>query len=110
LDGIDDEFGPAEQDLSNTFLPSLLEASSDQPKSLRAIIALPIKFEGIGLRNPTVTTNRHHTTSSSCTSILSEAILRNTEEWTYMDHSRMMVEGKTLARETNTELHQDELK
>ena len=109
LDGIVDEFGPIEQALSATFLPSLLEASPDQPASLRALMALPIKFGGAGLPNPTVTADRHHTTSSSCTSVLSEAILRNTAEWTYMDHSRMMTEGKTTARNANTVLHQEEL-
>ena len=109
LSGIQDAFGPIEEAITNSFLPAVLNAPTDQPSSLRALMALPVKFGGTGITNPTTTADRHNTTSSSCVSILSEAIIANDGKFVYQDHYRQLMEQKILGKSISTNAHQAEL-
>ena len=108
-DGIQDSFAPIEDAISSTFLPALLNAPPDQPTSLRDLLALPVKYGGIGLVNPTTTAERHHHRSTTCTSVLADAIISNNDEWVYLDHHRTLKEMKRLGIQTANDDHQSEL-
>ena len=65
-------FEPVEEMISDRFLPQLLgcELSTDE----RTLFALPIKFAGLGIANPTATANSAFETSKTATKLLSTAI------------------------------------
>lgn len=70
------------------------------------LLSLPVKFGGIGLSNPTTTAERHHHRSSSCTSVLSDAIISTDTKWVYLDHYRHLNEMREEGQRKNALHHQ----
>ena len=69
-------------------------------------MALPVKFGGIGISDPTTTADRHNATSYSCSSILSDAIIRNDVDWNFLDHYRQLMARKILGKAISKGAHQ----
>lgn len=66
-------FEPIEKVLNDRFLPALFETPTIC-HNMRRLIALPVKFGGLGIPNPTTTANDAFKTSQNATSHLCEAI------------------------------------
>ena len=66
-------FEPVEQALSVRFLPALLRLERVSPE-MRQLFALPVKFGGLGLPDPTRTADDAYATSCAATAHLREAI------------------------------------
>lgn len=83
MSGIQDDFRVIKADIANSFFHIVLvSGSDDQSASLQVLMDLPVNFGGIGIFNPISTADYHNTTtsSSSCTSILSNASIANNGE------------------------------
>ena len=92
---------PIEDAITSSFMPALLNANPHQPDSLRSLMALPVKFGGIGICDPTTTADRHNHRSTSCTSVLSDAIISTNDEWVYLDHYCHLMNMKEEGRKAN---------
>ena len=73
-------FALIETAIRTIFLPALLggTATTTITPDLHALLSLPIKLAGIGVPNPTKSAGENHTTSSVCTSVLTDSLLNGT--------------------------------
>ena len=65
-------FEPVEESLRETFLPSLFGTEISETE--RRLFQLPVKFSGLGIRDPTLTSTSAHQTSIQATKHLVSAI------------------------------------
>ena len=68
-------FAPLESALAEIFLPALFGASVEEIAKMRNILALPVKFAGLGIPDPSNSAEVCYLASKSCTSELSVSIL-----------------------------------
>ena len=81
-------FAPIEQALVERFLPALLRLEHVSPE-LRQLYALPVKFGGLGLPDPTCTADAAYATSCAATAHLCEAI-RGVQPLRLPEHQEVM--------------------
>lgn len=74
LPGISQQFAPVEKALAEHFLPALLGATREEIAGLRDLLALPVKFAGLGIPDPTKTAAGCYMASKGCTFPLAESI------------------------------------
>ena len=74
LPGIGHLFASVEKALAEDFLPALLGASVEEVAKMRALLALPVKFAGLGVPDPTKTADGCYMASRGCTKVLADSI------------------------------------
>jgi hypothetical protein len=72
-------FGPIEDVIAGTFLPSLLAEERPGVASLRSLLVLPVRQAGLGIPNPTATAGPCYAASKACTSHLTASLLNGSE-------------------------------
>jgi hypothetical protein len=72
-------FGPIEDALAGTFLPSLLAEDGQGVNSLRSLLVLPVQQAGLGVPNPTNTAVPCYAASKASTSLLAASLLDGNE-------------------------------
>ena len=82
-------------------MPNLLNTIPQQTDSLRSLMVLPVNFGWIGICNPTTIDDRHNHRSTSCTPVLSDAIISTNDKWAYLDHYQQLMEMKEAERREN---------
>ena len=87
-----DLFEPVEEMICDKFLPQLL-GSEFTPED-RAVFALPIKFAGLGIPNPTTTAKNAFRTSKRAASHLTDAI-SGQGEMDHITHGQVVMEART---------------
>ena len=94
-------FAPIEQALSERFLPALLRQERVSP-AMRQLYALPVKFGGLGLPDPTRTADAAYATSCAATTHLCEAI-RGVRPLRLPDHQAVMRQARADHRAKKAE-------
>ena len=79
IPGIDDLFTPLEEAIRDRLIPSLLGRKVSNIE--RRILALPVRYGGLGIRNPT-TASCEFLASSKVTDILTQIIVRQERDFT----------------------------
>ena len=97
-------FEPVEEAIEQHFLPALLGTCPNKgtPPALRTLLSLPVKFAGVGVPNPTTTSDIHHTTSTACTAVLTDSLLGN-RKFNTRSHTSTMQGGRRTAKDTSGE-------
>ena len=72
-------FGPVEDAISQVFLPSLLNTSTEMITPLRELTTLPVSSAGLGLPDPTQSAEFNFKASVGITKTLSQSLSLNTE-------------------------------
>ncbi len=99
-------FQPLEDAISATFLPALLGETGPVADIVRRQAALPVKWGGMGIRNPVWTAEHNLYTSQFCTSAL-QASLRANTNLNVGDHRRKVRVGRELAEESTREMYDE---
>ena len=97
-----DLFEPVEDMICNKFLPQLL-GSEFTPED-RAVFALPVKFAGLGIPNPTTTAKNAFRTSKRAASHLTDAI-SGQGEIDHITHGQVVMEARTEHRGSRRQEH-----
>ena len=97
-----DLFEPVEEMICNKFLPQLL-GSEFTPED-RAVFALPVKFAGLGIPNPTATAKNAFRTSKRPASHLTDAI-SGQGEMDHITHGQVVMEARTEHRGSRRQEH-----
>ena len=100
-------FAPVEQALTERFLPSLLKIPKVTTEQ-RQLYALPVKFGGLGLPDPTSTADATFATSRAATEHLGEAI-RGRHKLCLPDHQSTLRKAREAYKSTKTKEHEAEL-
>jgi hypothetical protein len=74
---IDQAFAPLETAIAEIFLPALLDSSVQEAAQLRSLIALPVRFGGLGIPDPTTTGAACLSASTDATSLLTDSLVHN---------------------------------
>lgn len=68
-------FAPVEEAISETFLPALFQTDKATVASIRKLVALSVRFAGLGIPDPTASAPVCHDASRTCTSGLTQSLL-----------------------------------
>ena len=93
LPGISEKFAPVEKALAEEFLPALLGATVEEIAEQRDLLALPVKFAGLGIPDPTKTAEGCFLASQSCTKVLADSIQSGADLDT-MEYCRSVKEAR----------------
>jgi hypothetical protein len=100
-------FAPLELAIAQTFLPALLNCTIDEAAHLRPLIALPVRQGGLGILDPTKTSDHCYSASTAITSLLTDSLVNN-KPLCAMEHRRTAAIGrqdaKTHLRLTNEDV------
>ena len=90
-----DHFAPIETAICTAFLPAILGGTTPTTTTpnLCALLYLPVKSAGVGVPNLTKSAGKNHTTSSVCTSVLTNSLLDGTS-LVITDHQAAMRKGQ----------------
>ena len=72
--GVSAEFAPIEEAIATHFLPALLDLAPEEVSSRRDLLALPVKYGGLGVPDPTRTGEEHYKASRRATESLTAAL------------------------------------
>ena len=97
-----DLFEPVEEIICDKFLPQLL-GSEFTPED-HAVFALPVKFAGLGIPNPTTTAKNAFRTSKRAASHLTDAI-SGQGEMDHINHGQVVMEARTEHRGSRRQEH-----
>ena len=94
-----DYFASIDTAIHTAFLPALLGGTTPTtiPPDLRTLLSLPVKVVSVGMPNPNESANNNHTTSSVCTSVLTDSLLDGIS-LVIGDHQVAIQEGRTVAQ------------
>ena len=85
IDGIADLFQPLEDTIYNSLIPSIVGRKVNSLE--RDMLALPLRFGGLGIQNPTKTADREYQASKRITSQLTELIFNQDQDLSKLDRS-----------------------
>ena len=83
--------------IAQTFLPALLNCTIAEAAHLRPLIALPVRKGGLGILDPTKTSDHCYSASTAITSLLTDSLVRNTPLCA-MEHRRTAAIGRLEAK------------
>ena len=102
--GIGSEFAVVEQTLANTFLPTLFGDEYDDEDPRRALAALPVKWAGLAIPDPTASAQPNYDASILlCSHIL--AAFRGADSFRSTDHLKVIREVKAELKLRNAAKH-----
>ena len=87
VEGIADYFSPLQSVIRNNLLPKLRGRHFSELN--RRIIALPLRFRGLSIRNPELTPDREYKNSVQVTKQLTDIILRQDTSIALFDHEEI---------------------
>jgi hypothetical protein len=90
-------FAPVEAAIAQHFLPALLDSSADEIATLRPLLALPVRHGGLGIPDPTTTSEHCYLTSNAITSLLKESLIHGTPLCA-QEHRRTAAEERLAAK------------
>ena len=85
IDGIADLFQPLEDAICNSLIPSIVGRKVNGLE--RDMLALPLRYGGLGIQNPTKTADREYQASKRITSQLTELIFNQDQDLSKLDRS-----------------------
>ena len=92
---ISELFNPLEDAITNNLIPALTGRTVSDTE--REIIALPLRYGGLGMQNPVKTADREFHASNSITEELQNLICRQDPQLANFDKSKMLM-GKQVAK------------
>ena len=95
-------FAPVENAIAQNFLPALLNSSVEEVTQLRPLLALPVRFGGIGIPDPTTTGNANFSASYAITSLLQESLVQGTSLCT-QEHRKTAALARQDAKNSQTD-------
>lgn len=109
LDDIGDQFQPMEDAITSTCLPSLFGIKDiKEEEHIRKLAALPVKFSGLAILDPTTTAKDNHNASTLITAETVSA-LRGNKTFNSVDHQNCMATCKGEMRTRKLERHEQQL-
>jgi hypothetical protein len=97
-------FAPLELAIAQIFLPALLNSTIDEIAQLRPLIALPVRFGGLGILDPTTTSDHCYSASTASTYLLTESLINGTTLCA-LEHRRYATTGRLAAKNDLRETH-----
>jgi hypothetical protein len=94
---IDQAFAPLEMVIAETFLPALLDSTVAEVAQLRSLIALPVRFGGLGIPDPTTTGAACFSASTDATSLLTDSLIHNTP-FCAQEHRRSAASSRAFSK------------
>jgi hypothetical protein len=90
--------------IAQIFLPALLNSTVDEIAKLRPLIALPVQHGGLGILDPTTTTDHCFSASTATTNLLTEWLINGTTLCA-LEHRRYAATGRLAAKTSLRETH-----
>jgi hypothetical protein len=92
-------FQPLEKCIREEFIPNIVGRQISDKE--RRLFALPLRYGGLGIQDPTETSDREYKASTEITEDLTNLILQQNQDVTQLDKAKMVEHKKTtkLARE-----------
>jgi hypothetical protein len=94
--------------IAQIFLPALLNSTVEEAAQLRHLIALPVRQGGLGLLDPTTTSEHFYSASTMITNLLTESLVQSTPLCAN-EHRRYAATGRQTAKAHQRELNDDTL-
>ena len=97
-----------EDAIAQNFLPALLNSSVEEVAQLRSLLALPVRFGGIGIPDPTTTGNANFSASHAITSLLQESLVQGIPLCT-QEHRKTAALARQDAKSSQTDANASHL-
>ena len=97
-----------EDAIDQNFLPALLNSSVEEVAQLRSLLALPVRFGGIGIPDPTTTGNANFSASHAITSLLQESLVQGIPLCT-QEHRKTAALARQDAKSSQTDANASHL-
>ena len=88
IEGISELFQPLEEAIGQSLIPAILGRNVD--KIERDMLALPLRYGGLGIQNPTKTADREYEASRKITKQLTELIFIQDQDLGKLDKSMII--------------------
>jgi hypothetical protein len=90
-------FAPLELAIAQIFIPALLNCTIEEAAPLRPLIALPVRNGGLGILDPTKTSDHCYSASTSITSLVTDSLIHG-KPLCAMEHRRTAAIGRLAAK------------
>ena len=105
---LDQTFAPLEKAIAEVFLPALLDSTIEEAAHLCSLIALPVRFGGLGIPDPTTTGAACYSASTDATSLLTESLILGTTLCA-QEHRKTAAISRSTTKEYLRNTHTDSL-
>ena len=106
---LDQAFAPLEKAIAEIFLPALLASTVEEAAQLRSLIALPVRFGGLGIPDPTTTGAACFSASTDATSLLTQSLIQGSTICT-QEHRKTAAISRSTTKDYLSNSHNASLK
>jgi hypothetical protein len=99
---------PLEKAIAEIFIPALLDSTVEEAAKLRSLIALPVRFGGLGIFDPTTTGAACLSASTNATSLLTESLIHSTTLCA-QEHRKTAAISRSTTKDFLRNTHNDSL-